>query len=414
MIWHEATLADIAHWSSGGTPQARNSAYYGGSIPWAVIGDLNDSIVTSTRSAITEAGLANSAAKVVPAGTLLVAMYGSIGKLGIAGVPMATNQAIATARARETIEPKYLFYYLLSQRCALEAAGKGATQRNISQSILKPWPIRYPPSTDEQRRIVDILEDHLSRLDAADKYLATCSRRLKVMTKSILLTLIPDERDYPELWRRATVAEAGTVELGRQRHPDWHRGPNMGPYLRVANVFEDRIDTSDVMEMDWPGNTFERFRLHPGDVLLNEGQSPEFLGRPAIYRGDPPEVAFTNTLLRFKANDDVLPEFALLVFRRHMHAGRFARESRITTNIAHLSSRRLKPIEFPVPPPDVQKQIVATAESQLSDVAELQAFLAAMRKRWVALRRSLLAAAFSGRLTGAASDLSSAEEMTGA
>ena len=94
----------------------------------------------------------------------------------------------------------------------------------------------------------------------------------------------------------------------------------MRPYLRVANVFEDRIDLTSLMEMDFPPKEYSRFRLVKGDILLNEGQSPELLGRPAMYRGEPSEVAFTDTLLRFRARSDILPEWALLVFRRHMHA----------------------------------------------------------------------------------------------
>lgn len=172
-------------------------------------------------------------------------------------------------------------------------------------------------------------------------------------------------RSLPTGWVWSSVAEVGKVELGRQRHPHWHTGPNMRPYLRVANVFEDRIDVSDLKEMDFTG-VFERFKLHPGDVLLNEGQTPELLGRPAIYRGYPESVAFTNSLIRFQAGPDVTPEWALLVFRHHMHSGRFKRESRITTNIAHLSATRLKAVEFPVPPLDEQRRIVEILEDHLS------------------------------------------------
>jgi type I restriction enzyme S subunit len=179
----------------------------------------------------------------------------------------------------------------------------------------------------------------------------------------------------------------------------------MRSYLRVANVFEDRIDFADLKEMHWPDETFERFRLLPGDVLLNEGQSPELLGRPAIYRGDPPEVAFTNTLLRFKPHEGVLSEFALLVFRRHMHAGRFVHEGRITTNIGHLSAARLKPIEFPIPPVEEQVAIVAEASERLSAIGVLDHDVAKARKHSNALRRSLLSAAFSGRLTSEDSQL---------
>lgn len=283
---------------------------------------------------------------------------------------------------------------------------------HLSAARLKPIEFPVPPLT-EQRRIVDIVEDYLSRLDAGTRWIAGTGRRLKAFHKSILVSLIPESSRYPKSWRQATVADAGKVELGRQRHPDWHTGPNMGPYLRVANVFEDRLDLRDVKEMHWPGDTFERFRLRPGDVLLNEGQSPELVGRPALYKGEPAKIAFTNSLLRFQAREDVLPEFALLVFRRHMHAGRFAREVRITTNIAHLSATRLKPIEFPIPPLDEQHRLIGLAKEKLDNADRLRINISALRSRSTALQRSLLEAAFSGRLTSRAVDIGMVEEMAG-
>lgn len=195
---------------------------------------------------------------------------------------------------------------------------------------------------------------------------------------------------FPQHWSLKTVADVGRIDLGRQRHPDWHHGPEMHPYLRVANVFEDRIDATDLKTMDFSG-VFERFRLHPGDVLLNEGQTPELLGRPAIYRGSPPDVAFTNSLIRFRAGPDVLPEWALVVFRRHMHFGRFTRESRITTNIAHLSVGRLKTVEFPVPALEEQRRIVDILEDHLYRIDAAGASLQGVQRRIRALELSFAA-----------------------
>ena len=84
--WKWVTLNDIAEWGSGGTPKSTNPAYYGGNIPWLIIGDLNDGIIKSSTGTITELGLKESSAKKVPIGAILIAMYGSIGKLGIAGI----------------------------------------------------------------------------------------------------------------------------------------------------------------------------------------------------------------------------------------------------------------------------------------------------------------------------------------
>jgi len=351
----------------------------------------------------------------VRAGDLLVCEGGEIGRAAIwpGGTRyMAYQKALHRLRPRPDIDTKFLRYLLEHQagNGTLARHSTGSTIAHLPQQRLREVPVPLP-TFEEQRRIVDILEDHLSRLDAADVYTRAAGKRLKTFTKSILINLVPDQRDYPSHWLVSTVADAGKVELGRQRHPDWHAGPKMRPYLRVANVFEDRIDTTDVKEMHWSNDTFERFRLHAGDVLLNEGQSPDLLGRPALYRGDPAEVAFTNTLIRFQANPNVLPEFALLVFRRHMHAGRFKRESRITTNIAHLSTARLKPIEFPVPPVDEQHRIINFAAEQLTDVTHLGRVLDVQAKRWSALRRALLRAAFGGKLTGRHTDHEVIEEL---
>ena len=261
---------------------------------------------------------------------------------------------------------------------------------------MKEWPIPLAPLA-EQQRIVEAIEEQLSRVDAGVAALESGRTRAASLLKAVLLAAVPD--NAPPHWTRVTVGEAGEVRLGRQRSPRFHHGPNMRPYLRVANVFEDRINTSDVMTMHFSDEEFARYRLEPGDILLNEGQSPHLLGRPAMYRGDPPNVAYTNSLLRFRANEGVLPEWALLVFRRHLHVKRFMRESNITTNIAHLSAGRFKSIEFPVPSVAEQRRILASVDEALSILAVTSATLDQQRVRATTLRRAILAAAFSGELT---------------
>ena len=248
----------------------------------------------------------------------------------------------------------------------------------------------------EQQRIVAAIEEHFSRLDAVDISLDAAEMRCHALTRSIIVGSIPNE--LPEDWQLKTIAEAGETGLGRQRSPKYHSGPNMKPYLRVANVFEDRIDTSSIMEMHFEGAEFDKYRLRYGDVLLNEGQSPELLGRPAIYMGDPPDTAFTNSLIRFVPGPGVMSEWALLVFRRHMHARRFMRESRITTNIAHLALGRFRTVEFPVPPLKTQQELVASTRASLSSVDQLIDQIRSARARTKAMRRAVLAVAFSGHL----------------
>ena len=326
---------------------------------------------------------------------VIIGRKGNVGQSWLTDGPSWPIDTTYYASIPDSLNPVFLLYQLESLH--LRRLDSSTTTPSLRRQDLEAQSLVIPP-LDEQRRIVAILEDHFAHLDAAGEALLKASNRAAALTKQVLLEAIPEPEGYPPTWRLTEVGRAGHVELGRQRHPDWHTGSNIRPYLRVANVFEDRLDLSDVMEMHWPADTFERFRLHPGDVLLNEGQSPHLLGRPAIYRGTPSAVAFTNSLLRFQA-EGVQPEFALLVFRRHMHAGRFTRESRITTNIAHLSAGRLKTVEFPIPPMAEQQRLVAEVKEKLNGAQRLVDHIDAVAGRTQALRRSLLRAAFRGDLT---------------
>ena len=314
-------------------------------------------------------------------------------------LPAVTAVDVCIIRpSNDEIDNRWLMWFLNAPQFRREVSARqtGTTRKRISRSNLAALPLPVPTFA-EQNHIVAAIEELLSRLDAAEVALWSAEHRIGALEKSIITeassTLTP-----PQHWKITTVADAGTVGLGLQRSPKRHNGPNMRPYLRVANVFEDRIDDSDVMSMDIADAEWERYLLQDGDVLLNEGQSPEFLGRPAIYRGEPANVAFTNSVIRFRANAGIDPEWALLVFRSHLHNRRFMRESQITTNIAHLSAGRFKTVEFPVPPLDEQHARVADARFRLDGCARLRAEVAAGRRRSTVLRRSVLSAAFSGKL----------------
>lgn len=203
---------------------------------------------------------------------------------------------------------------------------------------------------------------------------------------------------WPDGWAVVTVEAIGTVQLGRQRAPQYHSGANMRPYLRVANVFEDRIDTSDVMQMEFDQQDFMSYRLYDNDILLNEGQSVELVGRPAMFRGEIQNCCFTNTLVRFRSGPFIIPEFALMVFRDWMRTGRFRSIAKITTNIAHLGAARFANLSMLVPPLAEQAEIVRIGRQALLEVEALGTDLMSMDAQSTEARQALLHAAFSGKL----------------
>jgi type I restriction enzyme S subunit len=208
----------------------------------------------------------------------------------------------------------------------------------------------------------------------------------------------PPPGPQPPGWAWTTIGQAGEVMLGKMREPRRHKGPNMRPYLRVANVFDARIDVSDVHEMHFSEQEAEIYALRRGDLLLNEGQSPELVGRPAMFNDEIPHACFQNTLLRFRAGPAVNAEFALIVFRHYLHAGEFKKVAQWSTSIAHLTKRRFSALLFPVPPRVEQDRIVADARRRLEGSAVQRASVEASLARIPDMVAELLGAAVGGSL----------------
>lgn len=203
----------------------------------------------------------------------------------------------------------------------------------------------------------------------------------------------------PEGWVWATIDGVGEVLLGRQRAPQYQTGRFTRPYLRVANVLEDHIDYSDLKMMDFDEEDFAKYRLQTGDILLAEGQSPELVGRSAIYPGGLDGLCFQKTLLRFRPfRPGPSAKFVQNVFRAYLRNGVFRRAASLTVNIAHLTLERIKLLPFPLPPVAEQERIVSDAERHLSVIDELEASVETSVRRAERLRQSILNHAFEGKL----------------
>ncbi len=160
----------------------------------------------------------------------------------------------------------------------------------------------------------------------------------------------------PGHWQVQPVRRIGRVQGGKALAA--RAAGRQRPYLRVANVFDGRIDTRQVHTMPFSDAEFPRYRLALDDVLLNEGQSIELVGRAARYVGEPPECAFQNSLIRVQSRGTVVPRFLELLFRHTQAVGTFAVIATQTTSIAHLGVSRLADLPLAFPPIPDQQAIV--------------------------------------------------------
>jgi len=392
----------------------------------------------------------------VKPGDILITCAGPRARCGVACLVRSVRRRLMISgkmyrfRMRDGhVDPRFVEYFLQTTdaQAAIDRMKTGGSDSglNLTHDRFRQLMVRLAPR-EEQRRIVLQIEKQFTRLDAAVGALkrtqanlkryraavlkAACEGRLvpteaelargagriyepaSVLLERILTKRAPGKKraaplsteeisalpHLPEGWTWATTEQVGKIQLGRQRSPQHHNGPHLRPYLRVANVFEDRIDTSDVLSMNFSPSDFATYELKHGDILLNEGQSLELVGRAAMYRSEVPGACFQNTLIRFSPYEGLDRNYALMVFLAYLHNKRFQKAARWTVNIAHLGAERLSKIEFPLSPLDEQVRIVSEVERRLSVLKTLESQLSANLARAEQLRQSVLLKAFAGQL----------------
>lgn len=337
--------------------------------------------------------------------------------------PAVTAVDVAVLRvARADVEPRFVMWALNSpdlhrQMVALQS---GTTRKRISRKNLEG--IRVPlPRIDEQRRIVGILEDHLSRLDAAAVDLVNALQRLVPLRESMLRGELTGDRGCPRSghaqlervgvddgslpavpsgwqWRRlheiADVVGGVTKDAKRQSDPTSVEVP----YLRVANVQRGRLDLSTVASIRVPQATAKKLRLSPGDVLLNEGGDRDKLGRGWVWEGQVEPCIHQNHVFRARVRDSQLDPY-LLSWAANSFGGRWCeRNGRQSVNLASISLSKIKMMPIPVPPRGEQEAIAGRIRQVMDASLRAEGEFTAARQRGQLLRRALLAAAFSGRL----------------
>ena len=160
--WPRGRLGDHVSTTSGGTPSRSRADFFGGQIPWVKSGELAAGRVTTSEETITAEALASSSAKLMPIGTVLLAMYGAtVGEVAVLGVEAATNQAVCCISPTESVTGPFLVGLLHTRKRDLVRRAAGGAQPNISQTIIRGLEIPLPP--------IALQEEYAGRVAAADE-----------------------------------------------------------------------------------------------------------------------------------------------------------------------------------------------------------------------------------------------------
>lgn len=402
--WGIKKMPQVVKWGSGGTPKATEKQYYdGGSIPWLVIGDLNDSIVSFSASKITELGLQNSSAKMIPAGTLLVAMYGSIGKLGITGIECCTNQAIAYAKELYGVTTKYMFFYMAMMKSELISKGKGGTQKNISQTVLNSLEVIVPP-LPEQERIVSRIEELFSQLDAGVETLKKTKAQLAVYRQAVLKEAFEGRltASGPEkIVRLGDYIE--TPRYGTSKKCSYDDGRDRTAVYRIPNIEHKngRISHDDIKYAQFTESELDGIRLQQGDILIiRSNGSVSLVGRAAMVCDADITGTFAGYLMRLRISEPetLLPKFLLLFLQSHQARIYIENKAKSTSGVHNINSTEISDLQMPLYDPDTQYAIIEAIESRLSVCDSIEQTVDTALQQAEAMRQSILKDAFEGRL----------------
>ena len=327
-------------------------------------------------------------------GDILLSVRAPVGPTNVADIDCVIGRGLAAIRAKKHMNQVFLLWFLRSFEHEIAAKGTGTTFDSISGDALRNHLINVPP-LEEQEKIVEILEEQLSRLDAALESVravrAKAARFRRSLLNSTLNGIVIDSMGMVE---KLPLSDCAEMSLGIMLDKAKGSGAYLTPYMGNINVRWGEFNQTDLKLMDIKPEQMERSLARKGDVIVCEGGEP---GRTAVWNNEQP-VAIQKALHRVRPfaemNSNFIGYCLELEFRGVSEHQLFT-----GTTIKHLPKEKLKTLRIPKPPLQEQEKIVEILEEQLSRLNASLAVAEEIERKSSALRRSLLHAAFTGELT---------------
>lgn len=452
--WAWARLGELGIWTGGGTPAKANPAFWtNGTVPWVSAKDMKVDTIGEVPDLVTEEAVLGSAAKLIPANSLLMVTRSGILRhtfpVAVTDRTVTVNQDLKALTPAMGVEPRYLqrFLQLRNNRILSLCSKDGTTVASIEMDGLAGLPIPIAPS-GEQHRIIEAIDALFGEIDAGEQELDQALLDLAVYRRSVLKSAVTGELtgewrrrnahvetgheflarvlgarakarngsrmgranqqeataaeppiSVPNSWAWATMADlcelsGGVTVDGKRAGKDLIEVP----YLRVANVQRGSLDLNIVKTIRVSRDRIEQLRLVPNDVLLNEGGDRDKVGRGWVWSGEIDPCIHQNHVFRARPYSSEVDGRFLSLYANEIGRSYFFSESKQTTNLASLGIGKVAALPVPLPPRDELKLIVEIAMAALEACDEMEKTLVEQGEVATSLRKAVLNAAFSGRL----------------
>ena len=414
IAWKQVPLRHCFRIISGATPSTNEPEYWDGDVVWVTPDDLgradSRSITTSQRR-ITSLGAASIGQRTVPVKSLVLSTRAPIGHLGIAEVPMTTNQGCKSLAANPGVHAAYAYFQLLSRIDELRSHGTGTTFAELSRAQLARMPFWCPPIRVQQS-IADFLDRETERIDAlvAKKQLLIellQEKRTALISHAVTKGLDPDApmKDsgiewlgvIPARWDAGVLRRAARLESGHtpsRQHPEYWEDCSI-PWFTLADIWQVRPGIQEYVSetsecVSEVGLAHSSARLLPtGTVLLSRTAS---VGFSAIATRP---MATSQDFANWVCGDSLLPEYLLYVYRSMR-----GELLRLTMGSTHKTIYMpiIAKLAGPLPPRDEQRRIVEHIRRETRRVDALSVKLVQAIERLREYRSALITAAVTGQI----------------
>ncbi|MDI4389541.1 restriction endonuclease [Escherichia coli] len=344
------SIESVAKVITGKTPPKADPNCFGGNIPFITPSELTDSdYLLKPETTLTEKGLATT--KLTPKNSILVCCIGSLGKMAIADLPVATNQQInSVIFDDDKIYYRFGFYALKLLKNDLKKIAPSTTVAIINKSRFSELKIPCPP-LEEQKRIATILD----KVDGIHKKREQAIKLADDFLRAKFLEMFGTPANNIHRFPKGTIRDlVDSVNYGTSAKASIDSGEY--PILRMGNItYQGRWDFTDLKYLDLSVKEKDKYLVKEGDLLFNRTNSKELVGKTAVYEEDRP-MAFAGYLIRVRPNS-IGNNYYISGYLNSIHGKiTLMNMCKSIVGMANINAQELQNIEILIPPKHLQDE----------------------------------------------------------
>ena len=352
-------LGEICDFQSGGTPSKNNQKFFDGDIPWITTVALKGLGIDGSDAVnwITEEAIKQSAAKIVPANSIMIGTRVGVGKVAINLVDMSTSQDIVSLIGIDETRwcKEYLCKCLIGKSQYLNSQARGATIKGIKIDTLAN--LKIPEiSIEKQYEVSRIIDKTRIIIEQRKQELMNLNELMKARFVEMFGDMYLNSKGWPEAKLESMADVVSGITKGRKTKAE---DLTEVPYMAVSNVKDGYIDWTTVKTIEATQQEIEQYRLLADDVLMTEGGDPDKVGRGAIIKEPLENCIHQNHIFRVRLDESmILPEF-FAEYLQHQRSKRyFLGCAKQTTGIASINMTQLRALPVLMTPLSKQEEFV--------------------------------------------------------